>query len=108
VIAGLFRDDITHQVQKVPLLGDIPILGALFRNTEFLNNQTELVIVVTPEVVRTGMGQPGPLPTDDLRLPADDIELLLMGKMTEKGETGEGMQRSLNELEGKFCHDPSF
>jgi pilus assembly protein CpaC len=108
VIAGLFRDDISHQVQKVPLLGDIPILGALFRSTEFLNNQTELVIVVTPEVVRSGMAQPGPLPTDDLRVPSDDIELLLMGKMTEKPEAGEGLHRSLNELEGKFGHDPAF
>jgi pilus assembly protein CpaC len=108
VIAGLFRDDISHQVQKVPLLGDIPILGALFRSTEFLNNQTELVIVVTPEVVKAGMAQPGPLPTDDLRLPADDIDLLLMGKMTEKGQGGEVLNRSFNELEGKFGHDPAF
>lgn len=107
VIAGLFRDDITHQVQKIPLLGDIPILGALFRSTEFLNNQTELVIVVTPEVVRAGMAQPGPLPTDNLRLPAHDIDLLLMGTMTEKPGRGEVLSRSLDELEGKFGHDPA-
>ncbi len=108
VIAGLFRDDITHQVQKIPLLGDIPILGALFRSTEFLNSQTELVIVVTPEVVRAGMSQPVALPTDNLRVPTDDADLLLMGTMTEKADRGETLNRSLNELEGKFGHDPAF
>ena len=56
-IAGLFRDDITQTVSKLPLLGDIPILGALFRSTNFQNKKTELVIVVTPEVVKPGVGR---------------------------------------------------
>lgn len=103
-IAGLFRDDITQAISKVPMLGDIPILGALFRSTSFQNDKTELVIVVTPEIMRAGMGAPGRLPTDNLIVP-DDFDLMLMGKQVRIGEASPGdggVPRSLKEMEGKF------
>jgi pilus assembly protein CpaC len=52
VIGGLLDRRILRDVTKFPLLGDIPILGALFRSTRFRNQESELVFVITPRVVR--------------------------------------------------------
>ena len=51
VLSGLVNADLSNQVDKFPWLGDIPVLGALFRSTEFRNNRTDLVIFVTPTLV---------------------------------------------------------
>ncbi len=51
-IAGLLSDSVTHSGNGVPFLGDIPILGALFRSDSFQRHETELVILVTPYIVR--------------------------------------------------------
>lgn len=50
VISGLVNADLSNQVNKFPWLGDLPILGPLFRSTEFRNNRTDLVVFVTPQV----------------------------------------------------------
>ncbi len=52
IIAGLILHQKTTQVQKVPYLGDLPYLGGLFRNTSYNNTETDLVISVTPQIVR--------------------------------------------------------
>ena len=52
VIGGLVKDQVSETVRKVPLLGDIPFLGALFRRTESTKSQTELLVFLTPQVVR--------------------------------------------------------
>jgi pilus assembly protein CpaC len=109
-MAGLFRDDLAQVVSKIPLLGDIPILGALFRSTEFQHKKTELVIVVTPEIVTPGQGPP-PLPTDNLKMPSEWE--LYMGKMVtmgsdNEGAKGAGVPRSPKELEGRFGHELPF
>jgi pilus assembly protein CpaC len=52
VLAGLLNNEVQKQVSKIPLLGDIPILGALFRSTRYSNNETELMVMVTPKIVR--------------------------------------------------------
>ena len=51
VLSGLVNSDLSNQVDKVPWLGDLPILGPLFRSTNFRNNRTDLVIFVTPMIV---------------------------------------------------------
>jgi pilus assembly protein CpaC len=53
VIAGLLDRRILKDLTKFPLLGDIPILGTIFRSTRFLNRETELVFVITPRIVKT-------------------------------------------------------
>lgn len=53
VIAGLLDRRILKDLTKFPLLGDIPILGAIFRSTRFRNQETELVFVITPRIVKT-------------------------------------------------------
>ena len=64
-IAGLINNEVRQQVSKIPLLGDIPILGAIFRSTRFQNNETELVYLVTVKLVNPG--PPGTAP-DPARL----------------------------------------
>jgi len=68
MIAGLLRNVNTNDVQKAPFLGDLPILGALFRSTSYRRSETELVIIVTPYLVRPTSGQLA-LPTDGYRAP---------------------------------------
>jgi pilus assembly protein CpaC len=51
-IAGMINNEVRQQVSKIPLLGDIPILGALFRSTRFQNNETELLFLVTAKLVQ--------------------------------------------------------
>jgi pilus assembly protein CpaC len=51
-IAGLINNEVRQAVAKIPLLGDIPILGALFRSTRFQNNETELLFLVTVKLVK--------------------------------------------------------
>lgn len=64
MIAGLMKSSGSAILHEVPGLGDIPILNVLFRSTEFQNNQTELVIAVTPYLA-------APVEGDDIRLPTD-------------------------------------
>jgi pilus assembly protein CpaC len=70
MIAGLLQNTTNNSVDKTPLLGDLPILGALFRSTKFQRQETELVVVVTPYLVRPVSTQLA-LPTDGLRPPND-------------------------------------
>jgi pilus assembly protein CpaC len=78
-IAGLLSDDFRDSVRALPVLGDLPILGQLFRSNGFRAEQTELVVVVTPYLVR-------PQPVARLRLPTDGFvppttaDLFLFGR----------------------------
>lgn len=61
-IAGLINNEVRQAVAKIPVLGDIPILGALFRSTRFLNNETELLFLVTVKLVNADSPGAGPDP----------------------------------------------
>jgi len=86
-IAGLFQNNASNQIKQVPWLGDIPILGALFRSTHFQRSESELVIIVTPYIVRPA-ARPSDLhaPTDGLSW-SSDIEQILLGRLTARGAT---------------------
>jgi pilus assembly protein CpaC len=79
-IAGLLSDTHRNSINKYPILGDIPILGVLFRSANYQKNETELVILVTPRLVK-------PLTTTTVRLPTDkyvdptDYEAYLLGAL---------------------------
>ena len=75
MIAGLLRNTNTNDVNKAPFLGDLPIIGALFRSTGFRRSETELVIVVTPYLVRPTSGRLA-LPTDGYMAPTDTQQML--------------------------------
>jgi pilus assembly protein CpaC len=71
-IAGLINNDVRQSVQKIPLLGDIPILGALFRSTRFQNNETELLFLVTVKLVKPDVPGAGPDATKLMELRPDE------------------------------------
>ena len=78
-IAGLLQDAVNVTGNGVPFLGDVPVLGALFRSDNFQRNETELVIVVTPYIVRP-VADPTTLrlPTDGWKPPSDLERILLL------------------------------
>lgn len=84
-IAGLLRSDHSNDISKVPALGDLPILGALFRSTEFRQDQSELVILVTPYIVKGVKDKPLHTPVDGYQ-PASDIDRILWGKLYKDPE----------------------
>ena len=83
-IAGLLKDDVREVVRKFPVLGDIPVLGALFRSTSFQKNETELIIIVTPHLVKPIDMSKQTLPTDQYIEP-DDFEFYLLGSLEGRG-----------------------
>ena len=89
-IAGLLQDDFRDLNGQVPWLGDIPILGTLFRSADYQRNQSELVIIVTPHLVTPTRGEALALPTDRVRIPTEK-ELFLFGKTagSQRGAAGE-------------------
>ncbi|WP_198507396.1 type II and III secretion system protein family protein [Mariprofundus ferrinatatus] len=79
-IAGLIQNDVNNNIDKVPGLGDVPVLGALFRSTDFQRNETELVIMITPRLVKPMAAGPVALPTDNF-VPPSDVDQYLMGRL---------------------------
>lgn len=83
-IAGLIKSNVTETVNRFPILGEIPILGALFRSSEFQNDQTELMFVITPRLVRP-IAPNYSLPTDNFTPPSRG-EFFLGGAMERQEE----------------------
>jgi len=79
-IAGLLSDTHRNAINKFPVLGDIPILGTLFRSNQYQKNETELVILVTPRLVKPLTTTAAKLPTDKYIEP-DDFEAYLLGAL---------------------------
>lgn len=75
-IAGLVNNSQSQTVDKYPLIGDMPVLGALFRSNQFQNNQSELVIIITPYIVRPTGNRQLALPTDGFSPPSESDRLL--------------------------------
>ena len=83
-IAGLLQDDFSDTIDQIPLLGDIPILGALFRSSQFQKNETELVIIVEAHLVK-----PAPIgslatPVDNF-IPPSESDIWLFGRIEAPG-----------------------
>ncbi len=90
MLAGLIQDDMTSQISQLPGVGEVPILGALFRSTDFQRNQSELVIAVTPYLVDPIKGSDVKMPTDDFK-PASFTESIFFGALGgNKGGSVEG------------------
>ena len=79
MLGGLLQNTNNNDINQLPWLGDVPVLGSLFRSTEYQKNETDLVILVTPHIIRPAS------PVDPLRTPLDntlppnDADLFLMG-----------------------------
>jgi pilus assembly protein CpaC len=80
VIGGLLQTDNQHQIEQLPWLGSVPVLGALFSSKSYQNNETDLAIIVTPHLVRpTRPGDVVKTPLDDT-VPPNDVDFFLLGK----------------------------
>jgi pilus assembly protein CpaC len=79
-IAGLIRSAVRERLSKYPVLGDVPILGTLFRSSEFQKSESELIILVTPRLVKPIDGESTPMPTDDFIEP-NDLDFYGLGKI---------------------------
>jgi len=82
-IAGLIKNNVTTNLSRFPFLGEIPIIGALFRSTEFQGDRSELLFVITPRLVRT-LPADAALPTDGFQPPSRE-ELILRGQLEGSG-----------------------
>ena len=108
-IAGLLKEDLREIVSKFPVLGDIPILGVLFRSTSYQKNETELVIIVTPHLVKPVDMAKQTLPTDAFVEP-NDFEFYLLGSLEGRGEPAKSKgaaappRSEKGGLEGDFGH----
>ncbi len=98
-IAGLLRENVRTVVSKFPLLGDIPVLGALFQSKAFQKEETELVIIVTPHLVKPLDMAKQTLPTDFYVEPSD-TEFYLMGRTVGSGSPKSGK----GAMDGEFGH----
>jgi pilus assembly protein CpaC len=87
VIGGLLRNNLVESIRAFPILGELPILGALFRSTKFNSEETELLIVVSPRLVHATNDQID-LPTDGF-VPPSRSELFLGGKLEGTKEPSE-------------------
>ncbi len=85
MIAGLMSNSMQSSIDKVPGAGDLPIIGSLFRSNGWRKNETELVIVITPYLVKPTDGNKIKLPTDGFNSP-NDLERVILNKWnTDKG-----------------------
>jgi pilus assembly protein CpaC len=78
-IAGLLQDDFTDTSSQLPWIGDVPVLGALFRSANYQRSQTELVIIISAHLVTPTRGDALTLPTDRIRPPTEK-DLFLHGR----------------------------
>lgn len=102
-IAGLLQVDNERGISQTPWLGQLPVLGTLFRSTEFQKNETDLVILVTPHLVDPASpNQPLRTPLDDTRS-SNDVELFLLGMMEVDRNTIQGF-RTGEGIVGPYGH----
>jgi pilus assembly protein CpaC len=92
VVAGLLSDEVRSTVDKVPWLGDVPILGALFRSSSYRRDETELLVVVTARRVQPLDERPR-LPGETTRTDPGDLELFLLGRHDSRPSPAESAPR---------------
>jgi pilus assembly protein CpaC len=102
-IAGLLQNTRNHDISKLPGLGELPVLGSLFRSNAYRRGETELTIVITPYLVRPTSSQDMALPTDGLLAP-NDVERILFGRMY--GKRAAERLAAAKRLEGKRLSGP--
>jgi pilus assembly protein CpaC len=91
VIAGLIKNNSTETIKRFPGLGEVPVLGALFRSSEFQTNQTELMFVITPRLVKPLATAPT-LPTDNHIVPSRG-DMYLNGAIEGRAKSVSNKQR---------------
>ena len=96
-IAGMLKDDFRDLSGQVPWLGDIPVLGALFRSAEYQRSQSELVIIITAHLVTPTRGEALSLPTDRVKPPSEK-DLFLHGRVQSNTGTSRQLKGAAGEV----------
>lgn len=117
-LAGLLQDSLRESVSKIPGLGDLPILGALFRSTSYTQEKTDLLIAVTPHLVKPTKEGNLSFPGEYMR-PPNSLEFYLEGRLEGRRfpDDPSAMSRhsftapartteTIGGLEGEFGHEP--
>jgi pilus assembly protein CpaC len=105
-IAGLLQSDGLRNISQVPWVGSVPVLGSLFRSSQYQQKETDLVVIVTPSlVVPAAPNQKLATPLDN-RLPANDADFFLMGQ-TEVPKQYTEFVSSGGDVSGPFGHSIS-
>jgi pilus assembly protein CpaC len=102
-IAGLLSAINSRDLQQLPWIGSVPVLGALFRSASYRQQETDLVVIVTPHLVAPsvpGQRLAGPL---DNYLPTNDVDFFLMGEMEEK-KAFRNYITSGGDIQGPYGH----
>jgi pilus assembly protein CpaC len=102
-VAGLLNSSNINNIAQIPWIGTVPVLGALFRSTAYQKNETDLIVIVTPHLVApVAPGQRLATPLDD-RLPANDVDLFLMGSLERRKQYSEYVTGG-GGLQGPYGH----
>jgi pilus assembly protein CpaC len=102
-IAGLIEDEFLDNASQLPWLGTVPVLGALFRSSDYQRSQTELVIIVTAHLVTPTRGEALALPTDRVRPPSEK-DLFLFGRVarTDKPQSRAASEVAKQDFSGSY------
>ncbi|CCQ73550.1 type II and III secretion system protein family protein [Magnetospira sp. QH-2] len=87
-VAGLLKNNVTHDISKFPGLGDVPVLGRLFQSDRFQREESELVIIVTPYVVKPVSQRKLAVPTDGFHAPSDMERMIVGGTYKRNPDAG--------------------
>lgn len=102
-IAGLLQTRNAQDVQQLPWIGSVPVIGALFRSASYQQKETDLVVIVTPRLVAPAVpGQTLASPLDS-RLPANDVDFFLNGQMEVKKRYNDYVN-SGGDVKGPYGH----
>lgn len=99
-LAGLLKNEASNSIDKFPGLGDMPVIGALFRSQEFQNNRTELVILVTPYIVRPVAEQNKMQTPLDGYIPPSDLQRIMLGNLYQQQPMNEADKQPMPALHG--------
>ncbi len=102
-IAGLIEDEFLDNASQLPWLGDVPVLGALFRSADYQRSQTELVIIISAHLVTPTRGEALTLPTDRVKPPREN-DLFLFGRVssTDRPRKGAASEVAKQDFSGSY------
>jgi pilus assembly protein CpaC len=102
-IAGLLQSDNRRNISQLPWIGSVPVLGALFRSSQYVQQESDLVVIVTPHIVAPAVpGQRLATPFDN-QMPTNDVDFFLMGQM-EQRKTYTDYVTSGGDIRGPYGH----
>jgi len=107
-MAGLLKEESSKNINKIPFLGDLPILGGLFTSKEFSKDETELVVMVTPRLVKPLNREDIPeLPGETLHDNMNDIDFFVLNRLKYKKSKSEKIKTEKNNKPGNIVSLPS-